>query len=195
MLYVQHWSFKAGYHQKGAEKFLGGGGEYPGVEMIGRYHAPGSLEGWIVLKTDDPKAIYQHAAEWGEFLNWETTPVFTDEEAGPIVAKVYSQKEIDSLSKIKGQLAPFSMNTLIISTFSCTFEEFKKDVTSLFLEEMCKEFVTDYEFVKVNEHKSHLLMNCTDLEKLGAEMESPFAKEWDKKNNCKDTVYSIDLVA
>ena len=90
MLYIQHWSFKAGYHQKGAEKFLGGGGDYPGVEMIGRYHAPGSLEGWIVLKTDDPKAIYQHAAEWGEFLNWETTPVFTDEEAGPIVAKVYS---------------------------------------------------------------------------------------------------------
>ena len=69
MLYVQHWSFKTGYHQKGAEKFLGGGGDYPGVEMIGRYHAPGSLEGWIVLKTDDPKAIYQHAAEWGEFLN------------------------------------------------------------------------------------------------------------------------------
>ena len=59
MLYVQHWSFKTGYHQKGAEKFLGGGGDYPGVEMIGRYHAPGSLEGWIVLKTDDPKAIYQ----------------------------------------------------------------------------------------------------------------------------------------
>ena len=83
-------SFKPGYHQKGAEKFLGGGGDYPGVEMIGRYHAPGSLEGWIVLKTDDPKAIYQHAAEWGEFLNWEATPVFTDDEAGPIVAKVYS---------------------------------------------------------------------------------------------------------
>ena len=74
------------------------------------------------------------------------------------------------------------MNTLIISTFSCTFEEFKNDVTTLFLEEMCKEFVTDYEFVKVNDHKSHLLMNCTDLEKLGAEMESPFAKEWDEKN-------------
>ena len=47
------------------------------------------------------------------------------------------------------------MNTLIISTFSCTFEEFKNDVTTLFLEEMCKDFVTDYEFVKVNDHKSH----------------------------------------
>ena len=86
------------------------------------------------------------------------------------------------------------MNTLIISTFSCTFEEFKHDVTTLFLEDMCKEFVNDYEFVKVNDHKSHLLMNCTDLEKLGTTMEDPICKEWDKKNNCKDTVYAIELV-
>ena len=86
------------------------------------------------------------------------------------------------------------MNTLIISTFSCTFEEFKRDVTTLFLEDMCKEFVTDYEFVKVNDHKSHLLMNCSDLEKLGATMEDPVCKKWDEKNNCKDTVYAIELV-
>ena len=46
---------------------------------------------------------------------------------------------------------------------------------------MCKEFVSDYEFVKVNDHKSHLLMYFTDLEKFGEEMESPFAKEWDIK--------------
>ena len=59
---------------------------------------------------------------------------------------------------------------------------------------MCKEFVTDYEFVKVNDHKSHLLMNFTSLEKLGVVMEDPFVTEWDKKNNCKDTVYSIELV-
>ena len=90
MLYVQHWSFKTGYHQKGAEKFLSGGGDYPVVEMIGRYHAPGSLKGWIVLKTDDPKAIYQDASELGEFLNLETTAVFTDEEAGPIITKIFS---------------------------------------------------------------------------------------------------------
>ena len=86
------------------------------------------------------------------------------------------------------------MNTLIISTFSYTFKKLKNDVNNLFLEEMCKEFVTDYEFVKVNDHKSHLLMNCTDLEKLDKEMESPFAKEWDKKNNFKDTAYSLKLI-
>ena len=60
-----------------------------GVEMIEDITHQ-DLRGLIVLKTDDPKAIYQHAAEWGEFLNWETTPVFTDEEAAPMVAKVYS---------------------------------------------------------------------------------------------------------
>tara|TARA_B100000242_G_scaffold41657_1_gene24905 strand:+ start:263 stop:526 length:264 start_codon:yes stop_codon:yes gene_type:complete len=86
------------------------------------------------------------------------------------------------------------LNTLIISTFSCSFEEFKNDVSTLFLEDMCKEFVTDYEFVKVSDHKSHLLMNCTSLEKLGVIMEDPFVIEWDKKNYCKDTVYSIELV-
>ena len=58
----------------------------------------------------------------------------------------------------------FILNILIISTFSCSFEEFKNDVSTLFLEDMCKEFVTDYEFVKVSDHKSHLLMNCTSLE-------------------------------
>ena len=86
------------------------------------------------------------------------------------------------------------MNTLIISTFSCSFDSFKKDVTELFLEDMCKQFVTAYEFVKVDEHKSHLLMNVTDLEKLGAAMADPVATEWDKKNNCQDTVYKIELV-
>ena len=58
----------------------------------------------------------------------------------------------------------FILNTPIISTFSCSFEEFKSDVSALLPENMCKEFVTDYEFVKVNDHKSHLLMNCTNLE-------------------------------
>ena len=35
-------------------KFLGKGGDYPGVEIIGRYYAPINLEGWMALKTDDP---------------------------------------------------------------------------------------------------------------------------------------------
>ena len=37
-------------------------------------------------------------------------------------------------------------------------------------------------------------MNCTDLEKLGAVIQDPFARRWDKKNNCKDDLYKINLI-
>ena len=40
-------------------------------------------------KAENPKALYEHAAEWAEYLDWETSPVFTDEEAGTICAKIY----------------------------------------------------------------------------------------------------------
>ena len=59
---------------------------------------------------------------------------------------------------------------------------------------MRQEVVSEYKFVQVGEHKSHLLMNVLDMEALEAEMTSDAAKEWDKKNNCKDTVYAIELV-
>ena len=85
------------------------------------------------------------------------------------------------------------MNTLIISTFSCTFEEFKNDVSG-FITVMGKEVVSDYEFVQAGEHKSHLLMNVLDMNALCTEMSSDAAKEWDEKNNCKDTLYAIELV-
>ena len=85
------------------------------------------------------------------------------------------------------------MNTLIISTFSCTFEEFKNDITG-FIKTMGVEVVSEYEFVKAGENKSHLLMKVLDMDALVAEMTSDAAKEWDKKNNCNDTVYAIELV-
>ena len=41
--------------------------------------------------------------------------------------------------------------------------------------------VSEYEFVKDGEHKSHLLTNVLDIEALEAEMPSDAAKEWNKK--------------
>ena len=82
--------FKTGYHEQAAKKFLATGVPYPGVKSFSRCHGPGSLEGWIFVETDDPTDLYEHIAEWADFMEWETTPVFTDEEVGPLVAKVYS---------------------------------------------------------------------------------------------------------
>ena len=72
------------------------------------------------------------------------------------------------------------MNTLIISTFSCTYEEFKADVSG-FITAMGQEVVSEYEFVQAGENKSHLLMNVLVTEALLAEMTSDAAKELDKK--------------
>ena len=59
---------------------------------------------------------------------------------------------------------------------------------------MGKEAVSNYEFVKVNDHKSHLLMYVLNMDALCTEMTSNKAKEWDKANNCEDTVYGIELI-
>ena len=86
------------------------------------------------------------------------------------------------------------MNILIISTFSCSFEEFEKEITENFFGSLVKDYVSDYEFVKVNDHKAHTLIHITDMDKFEVSLESDEAKEFDKRNNCKDFVYTFDLI-
>ena len=93
MLYVMEWKFKTGpnYLATGFRKFLSTGAPFSeGVKIHGRYHAPGSVNGWIVVETDNLSALYEHAAEWGELLEWRTTPVLTDEEAGKVASKLFA---------------------------------------------------------------------------------------------------------
>ena len=90
MTFLMHWSFKTGYHEIAAKKFLATGAPFPDCKSWKRFHAPGSVEGWILVEADNANACYEHAAEWAECLNWEVTPVLTDEEAGPLMAKAYN---------------------------------------------------------------------------------------------------------
>ena len=82
--------FKTGYHEIAAKKFLDTGAPFPDCKSWKRFHAPGSVEGWILVEADNANACYEHAAEWAECLNWDVTPVLTDEEAAPLMAKAYS---------------------------------------------------------------------------------------------------------
>ena len=90
MTFLMHWSFKTGYHELAAKKFLATGAPFPECKSWKRFHAPGSVEGWILVEADDADACYEHAAEWAECLDWDVTPVLTDEQAGPLIAKAYS---------------------------------------------------------------------------------------------------------
>ena len=55
-------------------------------------------------------------------------------------------------------------------------------------------FCSDIVILKVNEHKSMILMNCFDLEKFGSIIEQPELKQWDIDNNCVNSVYDLELI-
>ncbi len=84
------------------------------------------------------------------------------------------------------------MNVCIVSTFSCHFDEFKElfDLSSQVIGEWCSES----ELIKVNDHKSIMLVDVTDLDKMKKFMSAPEMLEWDKQNNCVDHVYSMERI-
>ena len=84
------------------------------------------------------------------------------------------------------------MNVCIVSTFSCDFEDFKElfDLSNQVIGEWCLEA----ELIKVNDHKSIMLADVTDLDKLKEFMSAPEMLEWDKQNNCVDHVYSMERI-
>ena len=84
------------------------------------------------------------------------------------------------------------MNLCVVSEYNCTFDEFEAVVKES--EEETRPFIRDYELVKASNHKSVMLVNCTDMEALQAFMTTPEMKQWDEENGCVDTVYSMERI-
>ena len=57
------------------------------------------------------------------------------------------------------------MNTLIVSTFSCTFEDYEKTVAD-FHEKVGHKYVKDYEISKESDHKGHLVLDVINPHSL-----------------------------
>ena len=84
------------------------------------------------------------------------------------------------------------MNLCIVSKFECTFDDFAAMVEKSRGE--AEAFMTEFELIKVRDHKSVMLINCTDMEALQAFMTTPEMKQWDQDNGCVDTVYAVEQV-
>ena len=82
------------------------------------------------------------------------------------------------------------MNLCVVSEYSCTFEDFKEMVDKTTGE--TDVFLTEMELIKVHDHKSVLLLHCTDMQALIAFMSTPEMKQWDAENNCVDVLYSME---
>ena len=48
--------------------------------------------------------------------------------------------------------------------------------------------------VKINDHNSHSFYKVSSLEEFAKMLDTEWAQEWDKANNCKDIVYKLELV-
>ena len=57
-----------------------GGGPGPGATMLGRWHDVGGHRGFVLAESNDAIAIGRWMQEWTDALEFEVTPVNTDED-------------------------------------------------------------------------------------------------------------------
>jgi hypothetical protein len=89
MKYMLCWTIPPENYTAAVDAFLEGGAPMPeGLISHGRWHAPGSTQGWLLCETDDPVALAAHAAEWAHLLKITISPVIEDSEAGQAGARV-----------------------------------------------------------------------------------------------------------
>ena len=77
-------------YKETVEAFLDSGAPVPeGMRTVGRWHTPGSGQGWHLVETNDLTALAEHSAEWARLLTLDITPVIEDEEAAKALSGIY----------------------------------------------------------------------------------------------------------
>ena len=82
------------------------------------------------------------------------------------------------------------MNICIYSTYDCTFDDFMTQLEKS--RPQWAPFVDGYHVAKIDDHRSIMIMNVTDLDAIGAMMSSDEMKAWDAENGCVDVIYSME---
>ena len=81
----------------------------------------------------------------------------------------------------------------IVCTFDCSFQYYEETVKQ-WVKEQGDGIVLYYDLVKINDHKSHSFYTVSSLEEFSKMLDTEWAQEWVKANNCKDIVYKLELV-
>lgn len=92
MKFMISWKIAPGHHKPAGETFVQAGAPMPkGLDLIGRWHAPGSAYGWALVEGQDLTALAEHAAQWANLLEFQITPVIEDADAAKALARVYTK--------------------------------------------------------------------------------------------------------
>ncbi|MCP4328334.1 MAG: DUF3303 domain-containing protein [Alphaproteobacteria bacterium] len=90
MKFILTWKIPPGRYEAAAEAFLASGAPVPeGLALLGRWHVPGSAQGWALVEGDDGAAVAEHVAEWATSLELQVHPVIEDEATAGALSKVF----------------------------------------------------------------------------------------------------------
>lgn len=90
MKFMVTWKIPTTSYKDAVDKFLSTGAPMPeGLTSLGRWHAPGSCKGWLLVETDDAAILAEHMAEWASLLELHVSLVIEDEDAAKAATKVY----------------------------------------------------------------------------------------------------------
>jgi Protein of unknown function (DUF3303) len=92
MKFISTWSVRPGKMQEVIAKFLATGAPGPsGVKLIGRWHRSDLSGGFTLTEADDPKALYESAAEWADLIDIHSALVIDDADAGAVLGKLFKK--------------------------------------------------------------------------------------------------------
>ena len=90
MKLILTWSVRPGAIKEAAGRFLAGQATpEEGVKLLGRWHKTDMSGGFALYESNNPTALYTGAAKWADVLEFHSSVVIEDAEAGPVLAKVF----------------------------------------------------------------------------------------------------------
>lgn len=88
MKFLTTWKTQPGTFNATIARFLETGGAPPaGIRMLHRFHGMNGT-GIVVSESDDPKAMFQWVAQWGDVIELNVTPCVDDADAGAVLASL-----------------------------------------------------------------------------------------------------------
>jgi hypothetical protein len=76
-------------YRERVSRFLETGAPPPeGVTLLGRWFTASHNKGFMLVETENPKALFRWTSEWAHLIDFQIEPVVTDEEAAPILKEL-----------------------------------------------------------------------------------------------------------
>jgi hypothetical protein len=92
MKFLSTWSIRPESRREAIELFLAGRGALPAaVTLLGRWHKADGSGGFSLMETDDPKAIYENAVFWSQYLTYDVELVVDEADAASIAGKIFKK--------------------------------------------------------------------------------------------------------